>query len=285
MTDLTKRNKKASVIMLFGTIINFLLFGVKLWIGLASNNIAILTDAINNLGDVISCLLSLICFYLIYADKKSEKYPYGYGKLEQVSSLIMSMIIIVIGGYFFISSLNRLMIASLVQFKWLYFIILLLTVFVKIGLAIFYRLKNKNIDSDVLRCAYFDSILDASITLMTVIGLLLTKYVQLRLDGIFGIAVSIAMIIGGVKLFLSNLKSIIGTSLPPEILSKIVEKLEGSGVVEKVISTQFYDYGLGKKTLLVSAIFTKEYDHDIIKKICADIAEKDGITIKFLYEV
>ena len=177
------------------------------------------------------------------------------------------------------------MIASLVQFKWLYFIILLLTVFVKIGLAIFYRLKNKNIDSDVLRCAYFDSILDASITLMTVIGLLLTKYVQLRLDGIFGIAVSIAMIIGGIKLFLSNLKSIVGTSLPPETLSKIVEKLEESGVVEKVISTQFHDYGLGKKTLLVSAIFTKEYDHDIIKKICTDIAEKDGITIQFLYEV
>ena len=279
------RNKKASLVMFLGTIVNFILFGVKLWIGLASNNISIVTDAINNLGDVLSCMLSLVCFYIILKNDKSEKYPHGFGRLEQISSFVMSLIIIVIGGYFFITSINRLMMATLVLFKWTYFIILLVTVFVKIGLALFYHAQNKKINSDVLKCAVFDSILDASITFMTVIGLLLTKYVQLRLDGIFGIVISTLMITGGLKLFISNLKALIGPALSPTILHEIVSKLEECEEIERITSTRYHDYGPSEKDLIVTATFTNDSGHGILKNACDRIYEKYNIKILFIHEV
>ena len=285
MNTFQHRNKSASLIMLAGTFVNLALFFIKLWIGLASNNIGILTDAINNLGDVLGCFLSLICFYLTCSNKKNESFPHGFGRLEQISSFVMSMIVIFIGGYFFISSINRMMIASLVLFKWTYFIILLLTVFVKITLAIFYKWQNKKINSDVLKCAIFDSILDASITFMTVIGLLLTKFVQLRLDGLFGICVSTLMIIGGIRLFLTNLKGLIGAPLPASTQQRIIEKLEQCDAIEKILSIEYHDYGLDERTLYVTAVFTNNGHIDIIKKVCTEIYEENGLKIHFVCEV
>ncbi len=283
--DTKKRNFYAVWTMLFGTIVNAALFGVKLWIGLAANNISIVTDAINNLGDIVSCILSMICFFIISKNTKTERYPHGLGRLEPISSLIMSMIIVFIGGYFFISALNRLMLASLVLFKWTYFIILLVTVFIKIGLAVMYKLQNKKIRSDVLQCCYMDSILDAAITLMTVIGLLLTKYVQFRFDGIFGAIVSTFMIVGGIKLFITNLRTLLGTNPDKKEYDTIINKLYSTGIISEIYSTEYHDYGPNERELLINALFTTPLYHDIIENTVEDINKNFGIKIIFIIEV
>ncbi len=285
MNDLIKRNKQAAYIMIVGTAVNAVLFGVKMWIGLVSNNISIFTDAINNLGDVLSCILSLVCFFLIASNKKTEKFPHGFGRLESLSSFLMSLVVIIIGGYFFFAAMNRLLLATPVRFKWTHFGILIGTVLAKIILGVFYKKTNKKIDSDVLRCAFFDSILDASITAMTVIGLLLTKYVQLRLDGIFGIVVSIIMVIGGLKLFGTNLQSIVGSSPSKGTEKEICDMLLKSGCIDDLEIIDYLDYGIGERSLLIKAVFTKNCSHDIINNVRTDILRKYGIKIIFIGEV
>lgn len=285
MNDLNERNKNAALVMAAGTLMNTLLFGVKLWIGLAANNIGILTDAINNLGDVLSCVLSLVCFALIRTQKKNERYPHGFSRLEIVSSFVMSLLIVMIGGYFFVTALNRLMLATLVVFKWTYFGILLGTVAIKIGMALFYRFQNKKIRSDVLRCAMFDSIIDAAITMMTVIGLLLIKYVQLRLDGAFGVIVSGLMITEGIKLFISNLRSLIGAGIGKDDKEKIFSVLRETEGISDARIVDYNDYGPNEKNILVSAVFTKDDVNDIIKEATDKIKSEMNITVFFIYEV
>ncbi len=285
MNDFNARNKNAAFVMAVGTLLNILLFGVKLWIGLAANNISILTDAINNLGDVLSCVLSLVCFVLIRTQRKSERYPHGFSRLENVSSFVMSLLIVLIGGYFFVTALNRLMLASLVVFKWTYFYILLGTVVVKAGMAVFYFFQNKKIHSDVLRCAMFDSVIDASITMMTVIGLILIRYVQLRVDGVFGIIVSTLMIVEGVKLFITNLRLLIGSGIGKEDKEKILDSLQKTEGISNVRIVDYHDYGPNEKNLLVSAVFTNNDADDIIKTTTDKILSETGIKIYFIYEV
>ena len=177
------------------------------------------------------------------------------------------------------------MLATLVLFKWTHFIILLATVFAKIFLAVFYHVKNKKIGSDILKCACFDSILDASITFMTVMGLLLTKYVQLRLDGFFGIAVSIVMIVGGVKIFVENLRKTIGTQPSKAVREDITRRLCGTGAIEKILSTEYHEYGPNEQKLFVNAVFTNDAPHDIIKNEISEIENIYGIKIIFTREV
>lgn len=285
MNTIEKRNGKAAAIMAIGTVVNALLFGVKLWIGLAANNISILTDAINNLGDVLTCVLSFICFLLLRSQNRSERFPHGLSRLETVSSFVMSLIVVFIGGYFFITALNRMMLASLVVFKWAYFGILLGSVFIKIALAVFYRYQNKKITSDVLRCASIDSVIDASITFMTVVGLLLSKYVQLRLDGIFGIIVSAIMIVEGVRLFLSDLRALLGVDMDKkdkEIITSILRKADENVSIEKL---DYHDYGVNEKVLYIFATFTNGVTDDIINTISEQAFQETNIKIYFVKEV
>ena len=120
---------------------------------------------------------------------------------------------------------------------------------------------------------------------MTVIGLLLTKYVQLRIDGIFGMIVSIFMIFGGVKLIVENVKNLLGASLNNSTETEIRNMLFQTGSLKDILSTEYYDYGLGERTLYVNAVFTNEPDYDIIKKATSDAFKKYSIKIKFICEV
>lgn len=264
MLDKKVRNKRAVIVMCIGLACNVVLFGVKLYIGLAISSISIVTDAINNLGDIVTCALSVFCFALMQKNKRSEKYPYGYGRLESIISFFMAILIIAVGVYFFISALNRFMLATLLVFKWKYVGILMGTVLVKAGMAVFYRVENKKLNSDIIKSAFFDSVLDTSITAMTVIGVLLARYVQLRIDAVFGTVVSVITIIGGVKLFIEGIRTLLGRKLPEQVKDKLILEIKGIEGIEEIKSVDYHDYGSDYREVIVKAVFTKDVNDDII---------------------
>ncbi len=268
-----KQSKNIFIIAIIGIILNTVLFGVKLWIGLVGSNIAILSDAFNNLGDVVGSALSAVCFYLLSQQKKYKSFPHGIGRLEQIVSFVMSIIIIAVGGYFFIAALNRLF-ATLVVFKWTHFIIMLCTVFVKIGMAVMYKQGDKKNDSDILKCAYYDSILDASVTFMTVIGLLLSKYIQLRLDAFFGIIVSTIMVIGGIKLCAQEIKNLLGSLPDDKTWKNIEQQCLQTDIICEIIEKDYHDYGQNEKEFIIKAIFTKDVPYDIIVEETNSLSKK-----------
>ena len=264
MLDKKVRNKRAVIVMCIGLACNVVLFGVKLYIGLAISSIGVVTDAINNLGDIVTCALSVFCFALMQKNKRREKYPYGYGRLESIISFFMAILIIAVGVYFFISALNRFMLATLLVFKWKYVGILMGTVLVKAGMAVFYRVENKKLNSDIIKSAFFDSVLDTSITAMTVIGVLLARYVQLRIDAVFGTVVSVITIIGGVKLFIEGIRTLLGRKLPEQVKDKLILEIKGIEGIEEIKSVDYHDYGSDYREVIVKAVFTKDVNNDII---------------------
>lgn len=261
------RNKKLSVVLAVGLLCNIALFGAKLYVGLASGSISILTDAVNSLGDTITSVVALICFYLMQKKVENEKLGFGYGRLEYVAALLMAISISVVGVIFLFTAIDRMVLANVLNFKWLYFWITVGVIAFKIGMAVFYKKADGKLCSDVLKCAYYDSLLDIGITSMTLIGLLLTKYVQLRIDAVFGIIVSVVMIIGGIRLCRSGLLKLLGEKIDDDTHDGIIDICENQEGVEEVKWLEYHDYGVNCREIVLGAVFTNEADGDIIETI------------------
>lgn len=180
-------------------IVNFLLFGAKLYIGLASNSISIFSDSINNLFDSLSVLLtfSVLRLMLRCTDKNTASMLH---KSEQLFSFLISIIIVFTGLYFAYSSLERFMYPTPVWYTGLYLGVLIATALVKLGLFFFLRAKNRAADSPVLRMIGFDSLLDFFISCITVLTLLLSGTDHFSFDALFGLIISIAIIVPAVRM-------------------------------------------------------------------------------------
>lgn len=268
--------------LLVGVIVNVVLFSVKLYVGTASGSISIFSDGINNLGDVLTCAIAIFCFYFI-KNKTNKDVTRGYGRLEYVASMLMALVVCVVGITFLTSAVDRLVLASLIVFRWTYFGILIGAMVLKAGLGVFYYQCNKKLNSDVIKCAFYDSILDSAVTAMTIIGTLLTKYIQLRLDAVFGIIVSVIMLVGGIKLFIDGIKSILGKKLNEETVDKIKEFVLTRTEIEEVTSLELHDYGVNNKILILEVIFTKDITCDILYKVVEELTA--SVSEKFGYDV
>ena len=198
-----KKEKYTLGICTFAFISNFILFLVKLFIGLASSSISIFSDAINNMFDSLSGLLTLICFAFIIrlADNSLES---TVRKSEQFFSFLMSLIVAVTGFAFLYSSLERLMYPTPISYLQKYLVMLILTCVAKILMFLFYYVAAKKILSPIVKVMAFDSILDFFVTLMTVFSLLISKNGNYALDAVFGIVISVVIIISAVKLIVSS---------------------------------------------------------------------------------
>ncbi len=265
-----KRSNGAILTMSVGVAVNFVLFIIKLFIGIACNSVSILSDAMNNLDDVLSCGIGVLSFILI--KKRSDSRAFGYGRLEYVADFLMAVIICVVGASFTYSAVERLILPSIMTFSRKYFIIILCTALIKVGLGVFYLYRNKKTGSGVLKASAIDSFIDVGITAMTLIGYSLDRAVNLRIDAIFGIVISVIMIINGVRLLISSIKVLLGEKIKDEERAALEDICKNSPAVESVKGMNLHRYGAEYSELVVELVFTKDSDYGIIKKSAADIS-------------
>ncbi len=204
--DKMKKNIAVSAVMIFA---NLILFFVKLYIGLYTGSICIYTDAVNNLTDCLSCVVAAVGFYIL-SRVKNGKYPFGFGKAEDVVNFIMSAVIIVAGCTFAYSSLERVFYPVPVAFTAGYAYLLAGTVFIKGGMAVFLHFRIKKEPSEILSNMRLDSILDMFISLVTVMSFTVSEYTGLTLDGIVGIVISVMIVIGGVNILIPSVRKLMG---------------------------------------------------------------------------
>jgi len=188
--------------------VNLILFGIKLYIGLSSNSISVFSDSVNNLFDSLSALLtfSVLGVMLRAADKNTASMA---EKGEQLFSFLISIIIVFTGLYFAYSSLERFMYPTPVWYTSLYLWVLVFTAFIKLMMFIFLRRTAKGLSSGVLKTISLDSLLDFFITAATVLTLLLSGAEHFSFDALFGLIISIAIVVPAVKLLLSSGRSLI----------------------------------------------------------------------------
>ncbi len=227
-----------------GIVVNLILFAAKFIVGTLSGSIAITADAVNNLSDAGSSIISLVTFR-ISAKPADREHPFGHARIEYVASLIVSIIILFIGYELFSSSLEKIFNPVETVFHIASVIILALSIGCKLWLGLFNRALGKKIDSGVLRATAADSLSDALSTTAVLASLLISKFTGFDTDGYMGIIVAVIILIAGIKILNETKNSILGEAPSEETVAAIHDTVaqypEALGMHDVMVHT----YGSG----------------------------------------
>lgn len=274
--NINDRKVKKSYGYLCGTVgilSNAVLSIIKIIIGLSINSIAVVADAVNNLTDVGSSVVTIVGFSI--SDKPAdEKHPFGHARVEYLSALIIAVMIVVVGFKFFTTSIDRIRFPKQVVFSYTTFIILMLSITVKVWQASLYEKVGKKIKSHPLQAAAMDSKSDVMTTAVVALSLLSSKLVDFPIDGYVGLVVSLFIIYNGSKIVLDAVDPLIGTAPDKELVDSIITKVEAYEGIEGSHDLIVHSYGGGRVIATIHAEVSDKMNiveaHEII-----DRAEKE----------
>lgn len=253
-----------------GIALNLILFFIKLYVGISTNSITIYLDSINNLMDTLVCIIAVIGFYALSA-KPNEKYPFGYGRSEDLVSFITSVIVFLTSASFLYASLQRVLYPTPVRFSAKFTGLIAATAVMKILLGIFFKHRYKKTPSPVIKSLQIDSFLDFFITLTTILSFTLTEYMGYAVDGFFGLAIGIMLLISSVKLCISSCGKLLGKK-DYRLYSEAVDFLCGYDFVNEVKVLQIHSYG--QKNIFCCEIIANDNNFSKIDILKADFADK-----------
>ncbi len=267
-----------------GIILNLLIAGAKVIVGVIFGSISIQADGINNFSDAGSQIISLISFKI--ASKPADKeHPFGHARIEYVASMIVSFFILIISFNLFSESVTKLFSGeSGVEFSWIMIIVLGVSIAVKLWLCLFNSKLAKRINSSVMKATSADSFSDAIATFAVLVSMIIFKLTGFdRADSIMGIIVAIIIFIAGVNILNDTKNSILGHAADPETVQDIAKIVEGYpdalGIHDMVVHN--YGPGIVIASLHIEVDGTKNiFDtHDMIDNIEKEIGEKLNIQV------
>lgn len=270
-----------------GIISNIVLFIIKLIIGLSVNSIAVMADSFNNLSDVGSSLVSYIGFKL--SDKPADKeHPFGHGRTEYISAMIISIIIMLFGYELLKSSISRLMNPEPVIFESYAIIILVLAIIIKLWLSYFNKTLNKFVDSKALEAASLDSIADVFSTGCVLISMVASRYTKFPIDGVAGIIVAALIVYNGFNISKSSLSMLLGAKPDPNLMNELEKYLLHFDGIIGVHDMIIHDYGPNTKMATVhieiSASISAIVAHEIIDNAERKVMQKFGVNLLVHYD-
>lgn len=245
-----ERVKKALILLAIGVAVNIALALVKLYVGLSSNSLTIMVDAINSFFDIITCAVTVIAFGILLSPR-SESAPHGYGRSEYLASCLVAVVSAVVGGLFFIRSLNRMAMPEPVWFGVESCALISAAIPVKLAMGLLYHFANKKLRSKVLEAIALDSFLDTAITTASLIAFVISSEVDYAVDAIFGMALSVVIIVFAVKMIWDGIKSVVVGDVPKGEAERLKEEAGKLPCVESVQSVCVHDYGYGEKVASV----------------------------------
>ena len=262
-----------------GIVINVFLFGGKFIAGFLSGSVAVTADAFNNLSDAGSSVISLIGFRLA-SQKPDPHHPFGHGRFEHISSLIISMVIILMGFELGKDSVGKIVAPEEVEYSTLTFVILGISILAKLYMFLYNRHFGNKIDSTSLRATATDSISDTVSTAAVLLSAILTVKTGILIDGWVGLAVAGFIMFAGISSAKETIDSLLGTP-PDEEFCKTVEKivLDHEGVIG-IHDMIVHNYGPGRVFISLHAEVPSDGNfvdiHDTIDNIEHDIMRETG---------
>lgn len=262
-----------------GILLNIILFGFKYFAGVLSGSIAITADAFNNLTDAGSSVITLAGIRLA-GRKPDPEHPFGHGRIEYISALAVSVIIVVVGVELFRSSVDKIMNPADVDRSIIAIIILAVSVAVK-GYMFFYNRKiGTKINSTGMKATSVDCIGDAVATTVVLVSTIISFFTDIRLDGWCGIFVSLFIIYAGINSAKETLGPLLGGPPEKELVEKIEEIVMSYDKVAGVHDLIVHDYGPGRVVVSLHAEVSGKEDiyelHDIIDNIEHRLSDELG---------
>lgn len=274
------RDQYGKVAGIVGILSNTLLCAMKILVGLISGSIAIVADAVNNLADASSSLITLIGFKLAGMPEDKE-HPYGHARIEYLAGLLVSVIIIVVGLELGKSSAEKIFAPTPTEFSPTVVIVLLLAIGIKIWQACFNISAGRRIDSMTLIATGADSRNDVIATSAVLLSLIIGELFKIQIDGYMGVLVALFIIWSGIGLVKETVSPLLGEAPDPEMVAAI-EKIANS--YEGVLGLHdlaVHNYGPGRifasLHVEVDAAVNVMVSHDMIDNIEHQIARQLNI--------
>ena len=252
-----------------GIICNLILSVMKLIIGTVTNSVSITADATNNISDAGSSIVTLVGFRL--SGKPADKdHPYGHARIEYISSLIISFLILLIGCSIFKESVIKIFKPEESLFNIATVIILVVSIIVKLWLSVFNTYLGKQIDSKALEATAIDSRNDVITTTAVLIASVISHFIGFNLDGYMGVIVSVFIFISGINLVKETLDPLLGQPPTKEMFETIENKILSYNNVLGVHDLMVHSYG--PNTYFASAHIEMDAKIDVL--ICHDIMDQ-----------
>lgn len=278
--DNTVRESYGKLSGIVGIICNLFLFAGKIIAGTVSGSVAITADAVNNLSDASSSLISLLGFKL--ASRPADKeHPYGHGRYEYLSGLMVAVMIMVIGVELLKSSVGKIINPEEVEFTYLSAIILVSSIALKLWLMFFYNYAGKAINSKTLFATAADSRNDVISTGAVLIAAVISHFAGVELDGFMGAAVALFILYSGFGLVRDTLDPMLGKAPDEKLVDEIQKKIMSYDGILGTHDLMVHDYGPGRQFASVHVEMAAENDvvasHEIIDTIERDFLENSGL--------
>ena len=264
VTDGIVREKYSILAGIIGIICNLFLFALKAVIGTVMGSIAIISDAFNNLSDTGSSLVSIIGSKLSNA-RPDKEHPFGHGRLEYISSLIVSFIIMLVGFELLKASVTKIFKPEDVSYNPILAIILCVSVLVKLWMYKYNKFLGNKISSGVLLATARDSLNDTIATSAVVVTTIVNNYINFpELDGIVGTVVSVLIMYSGFEIARDTIGVLLGTPPTPELIKSINDYIISAEGIVGVHDLIVHDYGPGR---IIASVHAEVPDSENVVKI------------------
>ena len=263
-----------------GIATNLLLFAIKLAAGLLSHSVAILADAVNNLTDSGSSIIMLVGFKLAGKPADAE-HPFGHARIEYLCGVIVSFIVLFLGLELGISSVEKIFAPEAADFGPVALAVLVISVLLKLWQCFFYLRVGKTIGSQALTATASDSRNDVIATSVVLLGAVVTRLTDLRLDGWLGLAVAVFIVVSGAKLVGETAGPLLGLAPDQELVRMIYDRIRSYEGVVGIHDLTVHSYGEGRCFATVHCEVPAEEDilvsHDRIDNIERDFWTEEHI--------
>ncbi|WP_419014315.1 cation diffusion facilitator family transporter [Hominenteromicrobium sp.] len=278
--DPAVRDKCGRVAGAVGIVTNFLLFLMKIIVGTVFHSVSVTADAVNNLTDSGSSVVTLIGFKMA-SKPADEKHPFGHARIEYLSGVIVSFIVIFLGLQLGMSSIEKILTPEENALTPVALVVLVISILAKLWQCLFYRKVGRMIKSESVEATSKDSRNDVIATSVVLLGAVITMLTDVNLDGYMGAAVALFIVFSGVQLTISTADPLLGQAPEGELVQTITEKMLSYPGIIGMHDLAVHNYGVGRCFASAHCEVDAKNDilvsHDLIDNIERDFSRDLGI--------
>ena len=278
--DPAVRDKCGRVAGAVGIVTNFLLFLMKIIVGTVFHSVSVTADAVNNLTDSGSSVVTLIGFKMA-SKPADEKHPFGHARIEYLSGVIVSFIVIFLGLQLGMSSIEKIITPEENALTPVALVVLVISILAKLWQCLFYRKVGRMIKSESVEATSKDSRNDVIATSVVLLGAVITMLTGVNLDGYMGAAVALFIVFSGVQLTISTADPLLGQAPEGELVQNITEKMLSYPGIIGMHDLAVHNYGVGRCFASAHCEVDAKNDilvsHDLIDNIERDFSRDLGI--------
>ena len=263
-----------------GIIANVLLAAFKAGVGILASSVAIVMDAVNNLSDALSSVITIVGTKLSQRPA-DRKHPFGFGRIEYFTAIIIAVIVLTAGITSLIESIKKIIEPTTPSYSTVTLIVIIVAIIMKLVLGQYVKKQGEKLKSDALIASGSDALFDAIITLATLISAGVMLLWGVSLDGILGALISLVIIKAGIEMLSSPVNELLGAKISPELLSQIKREVADFDGVRGVFDIILHNYGpdvqIGSLHINVMDTMDAHQIHGLTRRITEEMFARHGI--------